>query len=128
MTLRKFLTINGIMFIPFGLMMLLIPNLFFPMLAVDLDGDGLMMASMVGSMLLSFGLICWFARDAGQNSPGMRAILIGNMTFHAIDSFLTGKASITGAMNEVGFVFSTMHLVLAAGFGFYLWKLTMASK
>lgn len=128
MTLRNFLSINGIMFVPFGLVMLLIPNLFFPMLSVNLDGDGLMMASMVGSMLLSFGLICWFARNAEQTGQGMRAILIGNMTFHFIDSFLTGKSAATGVMNEVGFMFSAMHLALAIGFGLFLWKLTSATK
>lgn len=128
MTLRNFLTFNGAMFIPFGIVMLLIPHLFFPILAVNLDGDGLMMASMVGSMLLSFGLICWVARDVVQTSPALRALLIGNLTFHAIDSFLTGKAAATGAMNGLGFMFSAMHFVLAAGFGFFLWKLFNAVK
>jgi len=122
MTLRNFLSINGILFIPFGLMMVLIPTILFPILNVILDGDGLVMARTVGSMLLSFGLICWFARDVQEDNYLLQAIIIGNFTFHTIDSFLTGQAAFNGTMNEIGFVFSTMHFVLAVGFAYYLRK------
>ena len=122
MTLKNFLSINGIMFIPFGLMMLFIPAMLFPMLDVNLDTDGLIMASTVGSMLLSFGLVCWFARSETENSTSLRAILIGNLVFHSIDSFLTGNAAILGTMNAAGFIFSSMHFLFAVGFGYYLWK------
>ena len=122
-SLKTFLSINGFMFIPFGIMMLLIPTHLFPMLQVELDNDGLVMASTVGSMLFSFGLICWFARGEEGRTVSMKAILVGNFAFHAIDCFLTGKAAITGVMNEAGFIFSTMHFIFALGFMYYIWKM-----
>ena len=107
-----------------GLMMLTIPIILFPMLEINLDADGLVMASTVGSMLFSFGLICWIGRNAEGNNPALQAILVGNLVFHAIDSFLTGKAAITGTMNGAGFIFSSMHFIFALGFGYYLWRLS----
>lgn len=127
MTLKNFLTINAIMFIPFGIAMLTVPSFLFPMLAVHLEADGLVIASTVGSMLLSFGVICWLARDVAGPSPELRAILTGNLLFHSIDSFLTGKAAVLGVMNMAGFLFSSMHFLFAIGFLFYLRKLHQAS-
>lgn len=122
MKLKMFLTINAIIFIPFGVGMLAIPSMIFPMLEVNLDADGLVMASTVGSMLLSFGLICLFARNEDLKTIGMKSILIGNLTFHTIDFLLTGKGVLTGVMNSMGFVFSFMHLIFAVGFLYFLIK------
>jgi len=110
------------MFTPFGVIMLFVPGLLFPMLGVDLDADGLMMASTVGSMLLSLGLICWFARNEDASNIALRAILVGNFLFHAIDSFLTGRATLMGIMNAAGYMFSGMHFMMAMGFGYFLWN------
>ena len=122
MKLKTFLTINAILFIPFGIGMLLIPAFIFPIIEVNLDTDGLLMASTVGSMLFSFGLLCFLSRKEDDNSVTLRAILIANLAFHAIDSFLTGKGALTGVMNSLGYVFSSMHFLFALGFLFFLLK------
>jgi hypothetical protein len=120
MKLKTFLTINAIMFIPFGIGMLIMPSNIFPILSVNLDADGLVMASTVGSMLLSFGLICFFAKNEASNTVSIKAILIGNLSFHTIDFMLTGKGAFTGVMNQIGYVFSTMHFLFAVGFLYYI--------
>lgn len=120
MSLKNFLILNAVLFIPFGIGMLTMPAIIFPMVGVVLDADGLVMASTVGSMLLSFGVICFVARDLGLTAEGMKAILIGNLLFHTIDSFLTGSNALAGVMNGLGFMFSTMHLIMAVGFLFFL--------
>ena len=98
------------------------PSFIFPMVGVNLDADGLVMASTVGSMLLSFGVICFVARNEENNTIAMKAILIGNLLFHTIDSFLTGKGAIMGTMNAMGFMFSSMHFLFAIGFLYFLMK------
>jgi hypothetical protein len=128
MKLRSFLILNAIMFIPFGIGMLTMPSFIFPMVGVDLDADGLVMASTVGSMLLSFGIICFFARNEDLGAGGMKAILTGNLVFHTIDSFLTGKGALTEVMNPMGFMFSSMHLVIAVGFLIFLLQASKLGK
>ncbi|MBI1228093.1 MAG: hypothetical protein GC192_22865 [Bacteroidetes bacterium] len=120
MTLKTFLTINAAMFVPFGLGMLSVPLLLFPVLDVHLDGDGLLMAKTVGSMLLSFGVMCFLSRREPLGSAGMKAVLFGNFLFHAFDCLLTGKGAYTGDMNNMGYIFSTMHLLFALGFMYFL--------
>lgn len=122
MNLKAFFTINAVMFIPFGIGMLIVPSNIFNMLDVILDNDGLLMASMVGSMLLSFGLVCLLARNFEGQSVALQAILIGNLTFHVIDSVLTFKGAFTGEMNNLAYAFSTMHLLIAIGFFFFYLK------
>ncbi len=120
MKLKHFLTVNAIMFIPFGIGMLVVPHLIFPMIHVNLDSDGLLMASTVGSMLLSFGIICYVSRNESQNTIGMKAVLMGNLSFHAIDFLLTLKGAYTGVMNGIGYMFSTLHFLFALGFLYFL--------
>ena len=90
------------------------------MIGVDLDNDGLLMASTVGSMLLSFGIISYLSRNEKQNAIGMKAILTGNLLFHSIDSFLTFKGAFTDVMNSMGYLFSSLHFLFALGFLYYL--------
>lgn len=115
------------MFIPFGIAMVTVPSFLFPMLALNLEADGLVMASTVGSMLLSFGVICLLGRNGAGPSIEMRALLVGNLLFHSIDSFLTGKAALLGVMNGAGYMFSSMHFLFALGFLFYIRKFHQAS-
>lgn len=122
MKLKSFLTLNSVMFIPFGIGMLIIPSLIFPLIGVNLDMDGSLMASTVGSMLLSFGIVCFLGRNENVNTIGMKAILAGNLSFHAIDFILTGQGAITAVMNPIGYMFSSLHFLFALGFLYFLIK------
>lgn len=122
MTLSTFLKINAILFIPFGIGMLMMPSILFPMIGVNLDGDGLLMASTVGSMLFSFGLICLLARNVSLESNAIIPSLAGNFSFHLIDSILTFKGAFSGVMNAFGYMFSSMHFILTIGFLVFIFK------
>lgn len=122
MKLKTFLTINAIIFIPFGIGMLTMSSFIFPMIEVNLDVDGFLMASTVGSMLLSFGIICLISRNENPNTVRIKAILIGNLTFHSIDFFLIGKGAYTELMNTMGYLFSSLYFLFALGFLYFLLK------
>lgn len=122
MKLSTFLAINAALFIPFGIGMLMMPSEIFPLIGVLLNGDGLLMASTVGSMLFSFGLICLLGRNVSLESSTIIPLLAGNMSFHLIDSILTFKGAISGVMNTLGFMFSGMHFILGIGFLLFIMK------
>ena len=128
MKLSTFLTINAVMFIPFGIGMLMMPSVIFPMIGVNLDVDGLLMASTVGSMLFSYGVICLLGRNVSLESSAIIPLLVGNLSFHLIDSILTFRGAISGVMNSFGFMFSGMHFVLAIGFLFFFMKSKKSMK
>jgi len=120
MSLKQFLTANAILFVPFGLVMLAIPGTFFPVVGIDLDPDGMLMARVSGSGLLNFGIMCYLVRNESSASTGLKAILIGNLIFHGLDAISTFVASYSGVMNTLGWLFSGLHFVLALGFLYYL--------
>lgn len=120
MTLKNFMILNAILFVPFGIMMLILPATLFPMFGIDLDADGVLMARVFGSALMNYGVICYLIRSEPRYSVGMRAVLIGNFLFHAFDAISTFMASYSGVMNSLGWMFSGLHFVLAAGFFYYL--------
>ncbi|MBX2877088.1 MAG: hypothetical protein KTR30_33520 [Saprospiraceae bacterium] len=120
MTLRNFLILNAILFVPFGLIMLILPGDLFPLFGIDLDADGILMARVFGSALLNLGLICYLVRAEPTDSSAMKAVLIGNFLFHAFDALSTFVASYTGVMNSLGWMFTSLHFVLAVGFLYFL--------
>ncbi|WP_273566910.1 hypothetical protein [Maribacter halichondriae] len=123
MSLKQFLISNAVLFVPFGLVMLAIPGLFFPMVGLDLDPDGILMARVSGSGLLNFGIMCYLVRNENNASTGLKAILIGNLIFHGLDAISTFIASFSGVMNTLGWLFCGLHFILAIGFLFFLQKL-----
>lgn len=120
MSLKNFLVVNAILFVPFGMMMLAIPGILFPMFGIDLDADGILMARVFGSALMNFGVMCYLVRNESKGSIGLKTILIGNLIFHAIDAISTFIASYDGTMNTLGWMFCGLHFVLAIGFLYYL--------
>lgn len=119
MKLKNFLVLNAILFVPFGIMMLIMPATLFPMFGIDLDADGVLMARVFGSALMNLGLICYLIREEKAVAIGMKAVIIGNFLFHAIDAISTFVASYTGVMNTLGWMFMGLHFSLAVGFLFY---------
>jgi hypothetical protein len=120
MTLNKFLILNAILFIPFGIGMLVMPGALFPLFGIDLDADGILMARVFGSALMNYGLICYLIRNEAQHSTEMKAVLTGNFLFHAFDAISTFIASYSAVMNNLGWMFTSLHFILAIGFLYYL--------
>ncbi|MGI9542258.1 MAG: hypothetical protein ACR2MX_03305 [Cyclobacteriaceae bacterium] len=121
MNLKNYLILNAILFIPFGLGMLFTPTFLFPLFGIDLNVDGLLMGRVVGSSLLTIGLVSYLIRMEQPHAIGMRAFLIGSLVFHAIDATTTFAASYSGGMNALGWMFSSMHFILAIGFLYFLY-------
>ena len=120
MNSKTFLWINAILFVPFGIGMILMPGILFPIFGVNLDADGILMARVFGSALMNFGWMCYFIRESSLQSVGVRAILVSNFIFHALDAITTFISTYTGVMNSLGWMFSGLHFVLAIGFLYFL--------
>ena len=102
--------------------MIIIPGMLFPFFGIDLDADGLLMARVFGSALANIGLMCYLVGDEAKDSVGMKAILFGNLFFHAIDACSTGWATYLGTMNSLGVMFTSLHFFLALGVLYFLYS------
>jgi hypothetical protein len=91
------------------------------MYSIDLDGAGKYISRELGSVFFMLGVILWFARnDPGSRS--LRAIVVGLCVGNLISFIVTLIGQLTTDVSALGWVCAVMWLLLALGFGYYLWK------
>ena len=122
MNLKSFLTITAIIYIPFGLGMMLIPFELFGFYGFELNAAGAILGRVVGAAIVGMGLINYLSRNEVITSPALRAILIGNMVYHVLDTVIDFFPTYQGVVNSWTWSFVGLHIVLAIGFGYFLFK------
>lgn len=122
MNLKTFLLITSIIYIPFGLMMLIFPLELFGFYGFELNDAGALLGRVVGAAIIGMGLINYFGRSGELSSQVLRAILIGNLVYHLIDLVTVGMATFEGLVNGWTWSFVGLHLVLSVVFGYFLMK------
>ncbi len=122
MKLKSFLLLTAIIYLPFGLMMLLFPLELFGFYGFELNEAGAILGRVVGAAIIGLGLVNYFARNEDLPSQAIRAVLIGNMVYHLIDLVTVGIPTIEGVVNAWTWSFVGLHLVLSLGFGYFLLK------
>ncbi len=114
-----FLTIAALIAILFGLGMLFMPEEFLGMWGLTLSSGGIFLGRSVGALLLSLGVINWIVRNA-PDSVALHAILYGNLAVHLLTGTLDLFATTSGVINVQGWGAVSLHVVLGAGFAYYL--------
>lgn len=120
MNLKTFLTITAFIYIPFGLGMVLIPYELFGFYGFELNASSAMLGRVVGAAIIGMGLMNYLSRNAGLESSALRAILIGNLVYHAMDTVIDFFPTYQGVVNAWTWSFVGLHIVLALGFAYFL--------
>lgn len=118
MKLATFLAVTAILHAVFGAAVLLIPDAMTSLLGIRLDAVGIVLARVLGSTLLGFAAVLWWARNLVA-AEILKGVLIGGFVLNAL-SALVGIIAIAGGVLEprawIGIV---IRLALAAGFGYF---------
>lgn len=122
MKLSTFLTSTAIIYIPFGLGMILVPQQLFGMYGFDLNADGIVLGQIIGAAIIGMGLTNYLSRNDSLASPALRAILTGNLVYHAFDTVLDFLPTYHGTLNALTYSMVGLHIVLAVGFAYFLRK------
>ena len=69
--------------------------------------------------MITMGIVNGMARNA-PDSPALRGILIANLVSRIITFVLDFRAATTGVVNAQGWGPVVQHLVIGAGFAYYL--------
>jgi hypothetical protein len=118
MTLQRWYVIATVLYAVFGLGLLAIPAPFMQMYGVTLDAGGQMMARILGSALLSLAaLFYWQRNQSAENNLALNRVSFG---YNVVDFFVVLAATLGGTMNAMGWGPVILHVVLAAGFGYFL--------
>ena len=118
MKLSTFLVLSAIYYGGFGLGLLVAPAPFMSVFGVTLDGGGMLMARVLGAALLNLTLIFWWSKNAA-NSDTLQVILRANCLYNIADIPVVAFAILTGTMGALGWSAVVLHLLYAAGFGYF---------
>ena len=122
MTLRLLLIVAAIVFVIFGLGLLLVPAQLMAPYGVALDPAGELMGRLGGQALIGLAIAFWYARDTDVKaamSPAMKGVLYGGCTFNIIGFIVALWATLTGQMGPGGWIAVAIHAVIGAGFLYY---------
>lgn len=112
------LIIAAVLYAIFGLGLLLVPEPFMAVYGVQLAASGAFMSRILGAALLGFALVFWWGRNAAS-SDLMTALMRASLVYNVIDLPIVIQASLAGTMNALGWGPVVLHIVLAAGFGYF---------
>jgi len=117
MKLPLFLAFASIVFGIFGAGLVVAPGAFMQPFGLAFDDAGTLMSRVLGAALIGFALAMWLSRAA--DPAAVRPLLIGGFAYNLIDLPINIAAILTGAMNALAWVNIGLHLILAAGFGWF---------
>jgi hypothetical protein len=105
----------------FGLTLVLRPAAILGLLGIPTDFPLITMARLFGSALLSFPVLCWFARRSKQlefKKGAVRSLF----AYYAVSTVPFLMAQMSGQMSSLGWSVIVMHLTLLIWFGYFLVK------
>ena len=118
MNRSMFLTIAAVLYAVSGLGQLFIPDYVASTVGTSLNPGGMISMRLVGVALIGFALIFWWVRER-TDSPEMTAILRASAAAQAITLIIALYATTTGIWSAAGWSAVVMHILLAAGFGYF---------
>jgi hypothetical protein len=122
MKLKTFSIIWSILYIGFGLGLLVIPVQFMSTYGVTLDTNGTLMTRILGAALMAFALTFYSNRNIASTDKGWHNLLLTSLIYNIVDIPIVLKATLDGVMNSMGWVPVGLHIFLAATFGYFTFK------
>lgn len=121
MSAKTFLPIAAVLYVGFGIGLLLVPVLFMSTYGVALDAGGALMARILGAALIGFAILFWRVRNLTPSSA-LHALFLASFVYNLIDLPIVTIATVTGVMSALGWSAVGLHVFLAAGFGYLTFK------
>jgi hypothetical protein len=122
MKLKTFSTIWSVIYISFGLGLLIIPIQLMAIYGVTLDSNGTLMARITGAGLTAFALTFWLNRKIPASEKSWYNLLLTSFIYNIITIPLALMATLGGVMSSMGWLAVGLHIFLAATFGYFVFK------
>ena len=119
MKLSTFSLIWAVIYLGFGLGLLLIPAQFMTTYGVTLDANGAFMTRILGSALTGFAVIFYLNRNTAGTDKTQHNILLGSFVYNLCDLPVVLFATLNGVMSAMGWIPVALHVFLAVTFGYF---------
>ncbi len=111
--------INAVISLAFGLSFVLVPGQSLHMYGVTADAPLELVARLLGSAFLGYGVMTWSARSATA-SEVRRPVLLSIFVGDGVGFFVALIAQLGGVVNAMGWSTVVIYLLLALGCGYFL--------
>jgi len=105
----------------FGIGFLFAPDLLMGPMGVTLDETSTTFARLLGTLILSFPVLLFFARKS-SGTEFKRGVIYSIFTYLLLSTILLLITQLNGLMNNMGWGIVILHLVFMIWFGYYLIK------
>jgi len=105
----------------FGIGFLFAPDLLMGPMGVTLDETSTTFARLLGTLILSFPVLLFFARKS-SGFEFKRGVIYSIFTYLLLSTILLLITQLNGLMNNMGWGIVILHLVFMIWFGYYLIK------
>jgi hypothetical protein len=122
MKLSTFSIIWAVLYIGFGLGLLIIPIQFMAPYGVTLDSSGILMARSSGAALSAYALAFYLNRNTAATDKGWYNLLLVSFIYNIVDIPILLMATLDGVMNSMGWMPVGLHVFLAVTFGYFTFK------
>ena len=119
MKIKHLLIFNAIVAIVYGLGELLIPATMFSMHGITYSAGASLMAQYFGALLIGTGLLVWIARNV-TDPEALWAIILAYFICDLIGLIVSLVGTVSGVMNNMGWVAVFVYLLLTLGYGYFL--------
>ena len=121
MSFRHLLTVNAILFLPFGVGFLIIPSMLLSLYGASPEPATALTAQLYGGLLIAIGLLCWLSRGV-TDAQALRAMQLSFMIGYAINGIVHARGTVTGVLNALGWSAVLLYLLLTVGYAFHFFQ------
>jgi hypothetical protein len=118
MTRSNFMMLAAIVAAVFGLAFLVAPSQLVALYGVKLTPQSEVIGRIAGSVILSFAIVFWAARE-GNAAETFKAVMMAGLIANGLDALILLHATATGLLNGLGWLQVLINGVLAVGFWYF---------
>ena len=119
MKLNTLFTITAVVSLAFGIGFLIAPGAVLGIYGLTVDPVGVLLARFAGSAFICLTPLTWLARDF-SDARVRRVLVISIFPTFAIGFVVALLAQLGGLMNSLGWLYVTLPLLFALGYGYFL--------
>ena len=126
MKLKTLFIINVFIAGGFGLAWVFIPLTAISLYEVNLNPGGVIFGQLFGAALLGYAVLAWFGRNVGE-SEASKGILLALFVNDTVGFVVALLAQLSGVINWLGWSTVIIYLLLALGYGYFIFFKPSAS-
>ena len=123
MRIRTFLSLNAVVGLAFGIILLFVPGYLLDLNGIHADAAAIMIARLFGAEFIGFNIVTWRERN-DEGAPGQRLVVIGHAVSESLGFIITLISRLSGLGNDLFWGIVGAYLLFALGYVYFYTRMT----